>query len=196
MADDDLYFSITVDGQPRLLFRIEERAKPTDLLIKIRHPKIAKLVRPLGEIKKAAPPLLKAEETRVKEFHYSVHCSEKSKERINVIKGSLLTDAGEKLPIPHYTEAIKQTDRYAHIFAIRCTDLSHNHFVLREPVPRSISLGEYDPSKFQLIYQVLVSNNDQPRLLVPADTQCKEIEFASFSRCHLRPPHPVGPMPY
>jgi hypothetical protein len=74
----DIHFTINIDGENRSLFRVEQRKEPPELLIKVRHPQIARLVRPLEVARRPEPTPNEKEEFSIKEAHYSIHPSVQS----------------------------------------------------------------------------------------------------------------------
>ena len=154
-------FTINVEGQDRLLFRIEEKAKAQDLTIIVNAPQYL-----LSSTQDVSP----REDRKIVGMHFSVHRSLQSSTHINAITTKLVTDGGKSTKLGNYSKALKHNNWYAHIFGIRCTDLSHRQFLIRDRHNKvnnrrkRVSLGSYDKNSFILVYQVLVSNNNVPRI--------------------------------
>jgi hypothetical protein len=134
-------FIITVGDKPRLLFRISETKRDLDLTVVIRHAPYAELHAVGGLRPKHA------------EHHISIHNSYKSPTQINVITlRTRIEGQSELIPVDHhFTAAIKQHANYAPVFTQRCSDLSGGYFLYDHQDDDVISLGEYDPSHFQLL---------------------------------------------
>lgn len=158
-----------VRGKPRLLFWIEERPRSLDLTVKICSAQYLRVRRPEQE-STVEEPL---------EHHFSIHRSSQSTARINVITGRTLLRSGRPLESDNYAQAMKQHSYYAHIFAVRCPSLFLDRFIFAGSEDK-ISLGDFDESQFQLVYQVLVSTNESPILLGNSRINCLRIPFSAF----------------
>jgi hypothetical protein len=164
-------FTIIVGGQPRLIFWIEEGPRD-DLLIILRHPRYIRLDVP-GE----DPP----KKREIENIYFSVHPSRESKTEINVLTSNLkLDDKTQNVRALHYTEAMKQHGRAASVLIVRSSNLDHDQFI-KNDAEGDYHSGHYDPSHFQLLYQVLVSSKDPTTVLVSnGTTNCKQVDFTEF----------------
>ena len=117
-------FTIEAEGQDRLLFRVEERFEDQDLTFIVNAPRYLE-----PPVQDAAPE----RPTKIVELHFSAHRSIQSETRINAITVTLVTNNGRiaKTKEGNYTKALKHNNWYAHVFAMRCTDLSHRQFLIK-----------------------------------------------------------------
>ena len=162
--------TVTAGSKPRLLFTVEERPASFDLTIIIRHATHGMLPDAHGT--------LTAHE--IVEQHISVHNSAKSPTQINAIKITTTINSNRMPPTEHYTLAMKQHSHFAPLFTQRCCNLKHDRFLYNKASQRLVSLGEYDPDRFQLIYMILVSNLQTDKLLDGHRTNCIHVDFTTF----------------
>ena len=163
-------FIITVSDKPRLLFRIKESKSNRDLTIIVRHAPYAEL------------PAADGSRPKIVEQHLSIHNSYNSLTQINMITFRTLLE-GERKPIEinnHFTAAMKQHSNYAPVFTQRCSNLSGEYFVHKYGDAEAISLGQYDPNRFQLLYMILVSKPDTEEFYEERRTNRKHVYFSNF----------------
>jgi hypothetical protein len=160
--------TIIVGGKRRLLFRVEERSSG-DLLIIVRYPKF---LSPAEDRSKALP---------IVDLHCSVHQTAQSPTRINAITAVIKFDGdAQEVKELHYTKAMKHNNFAAHVFALRASNLDHEQFEAGDIGGEIRSLRHYNPSHFQLIYQVLVSSQDVPTLTSKGNVNCLQFNASSF----------------
>ena len=140
-------FVVDLDGHPRSLFSVVESGDETTLGLKSSSHNMK-----LGQGAPLSIPI--SNPTEILQQKYSIHPSPESEQGINVIKQTLLLADGRKIPYYHYTRAIKSGENFAFVFCRRCGQLEQPHYIARGT--SHISLGSYDPTRFVLIYAVIV----------------------------------------
>lgn len=84
------------------------------------------------------------------------------------------------IPYYHYTRAIKSGKDFAFLFCRRCGELNRPEFVARGT--SHISLGSYDPTRFVLIYAVLVGARETEfSHQIPMAVNVKQVVFNNLS---------------
>jgi hypothetical protein len=161
------HVTITAGSKRRVLFRVEIRPDG-DLLLILRYPRFL------------APTEEPTKPVRVVDMHCSVHPTAESKTRINAITAVIKTDDKQEIKRLHYTRAMKHNNFAAHVFALRASHLEHEQFEAVDLQGEIISLGQYNPFHFQLIYQVLVSSQDVPPLYSKGDVNCIQFKASTF----------------
>ena len=136
---------ITVDGHPRRLFSVAER-RDGDLMITL-------MAAPY--YREAGNPIVR--ENLVESQKYSVHMSSRSEYSINALHHTLRTTDVVNHPEHHFTEAIKQYQQFALLYAARLADPRENHYIPGPGERETLNLGEYDPEKGTLHYAVFVA---------------------------------------
>jgi len=138
-----------VEGTPRLLFSIQERASG-DLTIVIKQSKFATDY-------EGAPS---TEDDTVIEDRFSVHRSQQSAEN-NVVKYTRILKDGRCLYNMHFTKAIKKNGLFANLFLRRAGNLVDPRYAIDRVGTNSISIGRFDPPYFQPVFMVLVGPVDK-----------------------------------
>jgi hypothetical protein len=142
-------FTIEVDGKPRKLFAIQQRASG-DLTIIIKHG-----VHATEDGTYHVPNTVGA---KIKERRISIHRSIKSPTNINAIKITTVRADGRVAIFRHYTKATRRRHAFAPLYLERCSDLSDTRYIVEGEIDSRLSLGAYDPKHFQLIYKVFVGS--------------------------------------
>jgi hypothetical protein len=143
-----IIFSATVEGTPRLLFSIQERASG-DLTIVMKHSKFATDY-------EGAPS---DDSDTVTEEGLSVHRSLQSAEN-NVVKYTRVLKDGRCLYNMHFTKAIKKNGLFASVFLRRAGNLLDSRYTIDPARGNLISIGRFDPPYFQSVFMVLVGPAD------------------------------------
>jgi hypothetical protein len=94
------------------------------------------------------------------EQRYSIHPSKQSKEGVNVIKQTLTLSAGPPIITHNFTKAIKNKDRYVHIFSRRCGALLSTRFDLTKNRGQYVELMQFDTSKGTLCVSVFAGSSE------------------------------------
>lgn len=163
----DYIFTFNLNGKTIKLLTISEK-KSYDLTI---IPKFAEFYREFDSLD-AGP--------KIKEQHYSVHCSPRSAENLNVIKQTLKFVDGRIIESKHFTKALKQNDAFAPLYVCRSPDLSNERYTINKSKELNISLGDYNP-KTVLYYMVFVGNISNDFNIPKKDFNSKTVLFSQFS---------------
>jgi hypothetical protein len=172
-----LRFFIKDRDKPRALLSVSERPNG-DLVLRMR----------AGGVWRDTGALLPGEaRTQLhgrpfRQQHYSVHVSPNSPTGINVIKWTCELDDGEKVTLGNYSRAIKRDKTFAPIFVHRCSNLEGDAYDLRTKDAELISLGDYDPALFSLVYMVMVGPRGYSIHPNPASSvQMVKHDFSQFN---------------
>jgi hypothetical protein len=144
--------TINVDGVPREIFSVEEKAADGKLILKFDG---------RGAHTDATTYKGASVEDAIKEHHISIHRSLESKTEINAIHRTMLLQNGRKLETRHYTNAVKTTKQFATVFFERCQDFRRAPPASNTQSDAQISLGWYDPRQFQLVYGIVVGSAER-----------------------------------
>jgi hypothetical protein len=142
-------FTIEVDGRPRKLFAIQQRASG-DLTI------IIKSARFLAEHGTYHVP--NTTDAAIKVRRISIHRSPKSQTNISAIKFTSVRADGRVDIFRHYTRAARRRHVFAPLYLHRCSDLKDPRYIVDGEADPKFSLGAYNPEHFQLIYQIFVGS--------------------------------------
>jgi hypothetical protein len=161
-------FSSSVKGSERCLFSVQERATK-DLTIILKHSLFAS----------SHEGALSTEEDRVIEERFSIHCSPQS-ERTNGVKHTRVIFGNKRHVTYQYTEAIKVYNQFAFAFMRRNSDISDDRYLIKSGAS-IVSLGQYDPAYFQIVYMVLVSAIDRHFVIPPLSyVNLTQVKFSRF----------------
>ena len=81
----------------------------------------------------------------------------------------------------HYTSSMKTLSNYAPILTNRSVTLDKDYYVHRATKLSAISLGNYDPDHFQVLYRFAVSSLQSEKLSARFErTNCFQMDFAEF----------------
>lgn len=143
MAKTIARFTIMVEGLSRTLIGISERANG-DVIVDLK------------------PGQRHRNDPNSGEFHapinvarYSLHVSPNSANG-NLLKQTIKRVGDSDINSWHFTNAIKETGLCAPLYIRRFPDLGYDHFLTPVDGAESISLGSYDPFRFNLVAAVLV----------------------------------------
>jgi hypothetical protein len=142
-------FTIEVDGRPRKLFAIQQRASG-DLTFIIKHG------RHFTEDGTYSVP--SSTDAKIKERRISIHRSPKSQTNISAIKFTSVRADGRVSIYRHYTKAARRRHLFAPLYLERSRDLRDPRYLVESEIDPRFSLGYYDPKHFQLIYKVFVGS--------------------------------------
>lgn len=95
---------------------------------------------------------------KIKYQRYNIHSSPNSPDK-NVIKHILELESGKQVTTYHHTKALKRTKRFAPLFFRMCPDLTDIRYNATKDQKR-ISIGQYKPDAFTLLYGVFVGPRD------------------------------------
>jgi hypothetical protein len=162
---------INAEGSPRTIFTIRE-ATSTDLNIFLRRSAYA----PVDALSFEGAP-------KMVEHRYTVHVSPQSVMNINVIKRTMRLANEERTESVTNTRSIKQTNSFTPLLFEQCSNLAKPQYVDTDKKYMKVSLGEYDPSNFILLYGLFVGPRDRAfaaSSFPPPDANIKEIAFNNF----------------
>ncbi|MBF5078509.1 hypothetical protein F1642_04935 [Paracoccus sp. NBH48] len=95
---------------------------------------------------------------KIKYQRYNIHSSPNSPDK-NVIKHILELESGRQVITYHHTKALKRTKRFAPLFFRMCPDLADIRYTDTK-IRKRISIGQYRPDAFTLLYGVFVGPRD------------------------------------
>lgn len=159
---------VEVDGQLSRLFSITERSNG-DLVISLQS----------SDFYRDAGSTEHFQDHEIKTQKYSVHRSIKSPEQINVLKHQLTFADGTETTSTHYTKALKQTNKYAAICAVRTQDLSLPKYRV-ESEPINLKLDAYQSATASFFYMIFVCNHEAEPIKAHNSYSYKYLNFKYF----------------
>jgi hypothetical protein len=168
-SKSDMRVCVSVGKQISRLFSVKERGNG-DLVINMRS----------AEFYREAGNIMSDEDQKITNQKYSVHCSRNSKEQINAIVHRIKFSNGKEIITSNYTKALKQTNKYAAIYAARAPDLSIEKYSVNPDERKHLSLASFETKMGTLYYMISVCNHESEIVSDGNDYLVKYIPFTHF----------------
>jgi len=168
-SKSDMRVCVSVGKQISRLFSVKERENG-DLVINMRS----------AEFYREAGNILSDEDPKITNQKYSVHCSKNSKEQINAIVHRIKFSNGKETSTSNYTKALKQTNKYAAIYAARAPDLSIEKYRVNPDERKHLLISSFESKMGTLYYMISVCNHESEMVAEGNDYLVKYIPFTHF----------------
>jgi hypothetical protein len=168
-SKSDIRICVSIGEQISRLFSVKERSNG-DLVINMQ----------AAEFYREEYNPLSNQDPKIINQKYSIHCSNKSKEKINAIVHRIKFCNDKVITTSNYTKALKQTNNYAAIYIARAPDLSLPKYAVKPSDRSYVSISTFDTRLATIYYMICVCNHVTEAIAEDINYSVKYIDFIHF----------------